>query len=160
VEGRPPATFRVLVVDDNRDAANSLFLLIRLWGHDVQVTYDSASAFALACSYRPHVVLLDLAMPKVNGYQLARQLRHQEGLREAVLVAVSAYVDEDHRPQGGEAELDFYLAKPVNMEELERLLLVIRKVRHLGCRVSDTFKAGDTMRPVPGDRGPSTPTPT
>src|ERR1700726_90899 len=80
---------RVLVVDDNRDAADSLALLLSFWGHEVQVAYDGASAFQVACSCRPSVMLLDIGLPKLDGHQLARQLRQEPSLKGAILIAVT-----------------------------------------------------------------------
>ena len=82
---------RILVVEDDTDTANSLGLLLRLWGFDLRVCYQASAARALADVYRPHVVLLDIGLPGMNGYELARRLRHSVGARRAVLVVVTGY---------------------------------------------------------------------
>ena len=84
---------RVLVVDDNRDCADSLSMLVNLWGHDVQTAYDGAAALEMTVARQPDVVLLDLSMPKMDGCQMARQLRQQ--------TAFSRYsADRHHRLDG------------------------------------------------------------
>jgi CheY-like chemotaxis protein len=116
------AALRVLVVDDNRDAADSLAVLVGLWGHDVRPAYDAASALSVAHAHRPHVVLLDLAMPQTDGLQLARQLEQEVGLEDAALVVVTGYADRPHRCQAAAAGLQHYLVKPVDLQELQSLL--------------------------------------
>jgi CheY-like chemotaxis protein len=156
------ADLRVLVIDGNKDAADSLASRVRGWGHDAQVVYDGASALAVACAYQPHVLLLDLGIPQVDGFQLARQLRQQPGLREAIIVAVTGQADPALRERGKEAGCDHSLVKPVAAGQLEPLLKMVRSVKHLGT-VSDTIKAGDTVKigkeptPPPEERPPLPP---
>lgn len=113
---------RVLVVDDCQDGANTLAALLRLWGHEVQVAYDGLSAFRLATVYRPEVFLLDLALPKLDGCQLARKLRSRTEFPSARLVAVSGFGDPDHRTRAEQAGFDLYLVKPVELDFLQELL--------------------------------------
>jgi len=117
---------RVLVADDDRDTTDVLSILVKMWGHDVRQAYDGATAFDLAFAYRPDVLLLDLAMPGMDGCHLARQLRRQSRFDDALLVAVTGYGDEAHRLLGEEAGFDLYLVKPVEPETLEKLLLIRR----------------------------------
>jgi CheY-like chemotaxis protein len=112
----------VLVVDDNRDAADTLSILVKIWGHDVRVAYDGAAAFALAAAERPDVLLLDIVMPKMDGFHLARHLRRQTRFQDTLLVAVTGYADEVHR-RLWEGAFDHYLIKPVEPPALEKLLL-------------------------------------
>jgi DNA-binding response OmpR family regulator len=112
----------VLVVDDNTDAADSLGLLVRMWGHDVRVAYDGAGILETAAACRPDAILLDIGLPRVDGYCLARQLRQQPGLQGLLLVAVTGYADAEHRALSREAGFDHYLVKPVDPDELQRLL--------------------------------------
>src|SRR5690349_16148930 len=84
---------RILVVDDNEDGADTLSPLVKLWGAKVLVAYDGVSGLTLARTFRPDVILLDLAMPGVDGYQLARQLRKDPDLKGAVLIALTGYAD-------------------------------------------------------------------
>ena len=82
-------SLRVLVADDNRDAADSMSLLVKMWGHEVRQTYDGAAALEMAAAYRPDVLLLDISMPKMDGCQLAKQLRRQTRFTETLLIAIT-----------------------------------------------------------------------
>jgi CheY-like chemotaxis protein len=113
---------RILVVDDNEDAANSLARLLSIWGHQPRCAYDAPSAFEAALEQRPDVVLSDLAMPHVEGTGLARMIRQQGDERLPLLVAVTAYGDEDHRREALAAGFDLFIVKPVNGAELKSVL--------------------------------------
>ncbi|RIL08189.1 MAG: hypothetical protein DCC71_00100 [Proteobacteria bacterium] len=110
---------RVLVVDDNRDAAESLAAVVQLLGHEVQLAFDGAQALDVARKTAPHVVLCDLGMPGMNGYDVARALRAEHGsaLR---LVAVSGYAQPGDRRAAAEAGFDGHLAKPPEPQAIER----------------------------------------
>jgi len=112
---------RVLVVDDNHDGADSLLLILQAYGHEARVAYDGESGLQLARSFRPDVVLLDLGMPRLNGYEVARRLRRDEGLHDALLVALTGHAGEDSR-RSAEAGFDLYLLKPADLGQLQRLL--------------------------------------
>src|SRR6266702_3932849 len=84
-------TYRVLIVDDNRDAADSLAMLARVWGYEARVAYDGEAALETALTFRPDCLLLDIGLPRLDGYALARRVRQQPGLETAKLVALSAY---------------------------------------------------------------------
>jgi CheY-like chemotaxis protein len=113
---------RILVVDDCKDGADSLATLLRMWGHEAKVAYDGADALHLAAVFRPHVLLLDIGLPEMDGYDLARQLRADGLCPEARLVAVSGYGDPAHQTLGKEAGFDEYLVKPVGPTEWQELL--------------------------------------
>jgi len=113
---------RVLIVDDCKDGADCLGMLLRTWGHEVQVAYDAATALQLAEAFRAEVVLVDIGMPGVDGYCLARQLRGREAFRDALVVAVSGYSDLVHRVLGDEAGFDFYMVKPTDPTALQEVL--------------------------------------
>jgi CheY-like chemotaxis protein len=116
---------RVLVVDDYRDAADSLAQLCRLWGHDVRVAYDGEQALRLARAHRPRVALLDLAMPGMDGVRVAQRLRRAE-LRDAcVLVCVSGYRGAHIDRLVAQAGYDHFFTKPADPAELQRLLTSI-----------------------------------
>jgi CheY-like chemotaxis protein len=117
----PPLRFLVLVVDDSRDSAESLALLVRLWGHEAVVTYDGPSALEAAHGCPPDVVLFDIALAGVDGYQLARRLRRMAGMEKALLVAVTGLPPDLQRCQG--AGIDCQLLKPVGAEELKQVLV-------------------------------------
>src|SRR5690606_19641572 len=94
---------RILVVDDNADAASSLETLLRLCGHDARSARDGVEAIALAAEFRPHVMLLDLGMPRLNGYDVARRIRASEGGRAITLIATTGWGQEDDRRRTKEA---------------------------------------------------------
>ena len=116
--GTPP----VLVVDDNRDSADSLAQLVGLWGYRPVVAYDGASALALYREHRPGVVVLDIGMPGVDGCEVAARIRQDFPGDRAVLIAVSGYAREEDRKRFREAGVDRHLTKPADPDELRRLL--------------------------------------
>lgn len=133
-EGRPaggvPATaataasgsgLRVLVVDDNIDSAESMTLLLRLKGHDVRTAHDGEQAVASALAERPEVVLLDIGLPKLNGYDACRRMR-EGGLRDTLIVAMTGYGQPEDRRRSLEAGFDIHLVKPVDLGAVLELL--------------------------------------
>jgi CheY-like chemotaxis protein len=120
--GPPAPGRRILVVDDNRDAAESLGMLLGMVGHEVRVAHDGLEACAAAEEFRPDVVLLDLGLPKLSGYEVARRLREAEGGSDVLLVALTGWGQEEDRRRTREAGFDHHLTKPVELEQLRRLL--------------------------------------
>jgi CheY-like chemotaxis protein len=110
-----------LVVDDNVDSAETMAELVRIWGHDVRVAHDGPAALEQARSYRPHVVLLDVGLPGMDGYELARRLR-AEGLAGDLLVSITGYGQEEDRRRAHDAGFDHHLTKPVDPDILSRLI--------------------------------------
>jgi CheY-like chemotaxis protein len=114
---------RVLLIEDNRDAAESLQMLLELRGHDVRVAVSGPEGLRLASNWNPQVVFCDLGLPGgMNGYEVARCLRRQDGLEDVLLVALSGYEQEESRQQGREAGFNHYLTKPADPEMLLKLL--------------------------------------
>src|SRR5207302_1843494 len=113
---------RILVVDDNKDAAESLALLLQLARHEVQIALDGSAALEVARTFRPEVVLIDIGLPDMNGYEVARHLRNWPELAGARLVAITGYGQEEDRRLSLEAGFSQHLTKPVDPEELLRLL--------------------------------------
>jgi PAS domain S-box-containing protein len=113
---------RLLVVDDNRDSAESLALLLRRRGHEVREAYDGQEALAAAESFRPDVVLLDIGLPGMNGYEVARRIRREPWSRGIVLVAVTGWGQEGDKRRSREAGIDHHLTKPVDLVRLSALL--------------------------------------
>ncbi len=121
-EAQPQAPRRVLVVDDNRDAAESTALLLSTLGAQVQVVYDGASALDVARQWMPEVVLLDIGMPGMDGHQVARSLRAQVGACVPFLVALTGWGQAQDRERTRHSGFDHHLVKPVEMKTLQRLL--------------------------------------
>jgi PAS domain S-box-containing protein len=119
---RPSSTRRVLVVDDNRDAAETLAMLLRASGHEVYVAFDGREALASAEAVVPQVVLLDIGMPEMSGYEVARALRSRSGSDGTLLVAMTGYGQDEDRRRSREAGFDHHLVKPVEFEDLLELL--------------------------------------
>lgn len=119
---RSGPTFRILVADDNRDAANSLAMMLRLLGHDIQSAHDGVEAVQAAAVFRPDVALLDIGMPKMNGYEAARNIRGQPWGKQTVLVALTGWGQEEDKRKAAEAGFHYHLTKPVEPGTLERLL--------------------------------------
>jgi PAS domain S-box-containing protein len=116
---------RVLVVDDNRDARESMAMLLGFWGHEVSSAGDGAAALSLALKERPHVVLLDIGLPGIDGYEVARRIRAQENIGKPVLVAMTGYGQSEDRQRAREAGFSLHLVKPVEPEALQRALALI-----------------------------------
>jgi CheY-like chemotaxis protein len=112
---------RVLLVDDNVDAAESLAMLLRLWGHEVAVAHDGPAGLRAAETQLPQVALLDISLPGMDGYELARRLRAQPGLGQTVLVALTGWAQEGDRRRSQEAGFDHHLVKPVELSALQEL---------------------------------------
>jgi PAS domain S-box-containing protein len=112
----------VLVVDDNRDAADSVAALLELRGHRVWVAYDGPSALAIAAERSPEVVLLDIGLPGMNGYEVATRLREMERTRSSTIVALTGYGQEEDRQRSEQTRFDAHLVKPVDSETLYRLI--------------------------------------
>jgi PAS domain S-box-containing protein len=126
-EGVFPATKKkILVVDDNRDAADSLATMLRLLGHEIHATHDGLEAVEAAGAFRPDVVLLDIGLPTLNGYEAARRIREQPWGRQMVLVAISGWGQEEDKRRACQAGIDHHMTKPVTLADLERILAGIR----------------------------------
>jgi signal transduction histidine kinase len=118
----PTPRRQLLVVDDNKDSADSLAVLLRLFGHNVQVAYDGHSALDLAARFSPDGVFLDIGMPVMDGFQVARELRSIAGLEDTILTAVTGWGQQEDRRRTAEAGFDHHLVKPVDPKAVEMLL--------------------------------------
>ncbi|HEU0202274.1 MAG TPA: PAS domain S-box protein [Burkholderiaceae bacterium] len=119
---------RVLVVDDNIDAAESIARILRLFGHEVQCQYDGPSALAAVPAYRPDIIVLDIGLPGMDGYQVARELRAMKGLGRVQILAITGYGQEDDRRRSREAGFDQHLTKPVDPALLESIVGAVSPV--------------------------------
>ncbi len=124
--GKPTAPaarrFRVLVVDDNVDTANGMARLLRLSGHEVRVAHNGQDALIAAREHRPEVMLLDIGLPGMDGYELASSLRREEWGKDAVLIAVSGYGEEQARDRSKAVGFNHHLVKPVNFDTVLALI--------------------------------------
>lgn len=118
---------RILVVDDLKDSADSLAALLTISGHEVHTAYDGEQAIEAAGRLRPDVILLDIRMPKLNGYQACRGIRQQEWGRRIQLIALTGWGQEEDRRRTREAGFDYHLVKPVDPDALEILLATTAK---------------------------------
>jgi PAS domain S-box-containing protein len=116
---------KVLVVDDNVDAAKSVAMLLRTSGYDARTAPDGPSAFQLALEYRPRVVLLDIGLPGVDGYEVAKWIRQEPSLKDVVLVALTGYGQETDRQRSREAGFDHHLIKPADFAKIQQILLTL-----------------------------------
>lgn len=113
---------RLLVVDDNRDAAESMSMLLEMWGHEVAYAYDGPSALKTAEQWQPEAVFLDIGLPGMDGYEVAERLRELPQAKGAILIAITGYGQEDDRLRSQRAGIDHHLVKPVAPDALRSLI--------------------------------------
>ena len=118
----PGRTLKTLVVDDNRDAATSLGVLMGHWGHNVRVAFSGLEALDAVISFRPELILLDIEMPIMHGGQLAETMRHLPELNRSLIVALTGTDPADGRLCSYRRFFDDYLIKPCNLQRLKLLL--------------------------------------
>lgn len=118
----PAAPRRVLVVDDNRDLAETLAMILRLWGHEVAVAYDGPQALEMARSRPPEIVFLDIGLPRLDGFEVARQMRADPNLCCARIVAITGYGRDEDRQRSRDVGIDVHLTKPVDPWQLQPIL--------------------------------------
>ncbi len=120
-------SLRVLVVDDNVDTVLSFSMLLKESGHDVRTAHDGPTALEAACDYRPNVVLLDIGLPGLDGYQVAKRMRQQPVLQNVMLVAMTGYRQESDLQRSQEAGFDHHLVKPARFEQIQKILATALK---------------------------------
>jgi CheY-like chemotaxis protein len=113
---------RILVVDDNRDAAESLAKLLKTYGNATRTAFDGPEALNVAAEFLPHIVLLDIGLPHLSGYDTARRIREQPWGRDVVLVALTGWGKDEDRQRSREAGFNAHMVKPVQFDELTALL--------------------------------------
>jgi signal transduction histidine kinase/CheY-like chemotaxis protein len=118
-------SLRVLVVDDNMDAAQSSAMLLKASGHDVRTAYDGPTALEAALDYRPNVVLLDIGLPRMDGYEVAKKMRQNPVLQNLTLVAMTGYGQESDRQRSLEAGFDHHLLKPADFGKVQQILATV-----------------------------------
>jgi len=123
------AARRILIVDDNEDGAESLAMLLKMTGHETETAHDGLEAVAAAERFRPEVVLLDIGLPKLNGYDASRRIRVQPWGKDMVLVAMTGWGQDEERVRSQEAGFDHHLVKPVDLDALTKLLASLLRSR-------------------------------
>ncbi len=113
---------RILVADDNDDAAMSLATLLKMRGHEVEVVGDGAAAVEASEAFRPHIALLDISMPRMDGYETAGALRGKPWGQELLLVALTGWAQTADRARALKAGFDIHVAKPVDFDALDRII--------------------------------------
>ena len=113
---------RVLIVDDSRDSAEMLCEILQAYGCVVCVAYDGQSALEVAPSFNPEIALIDISLPRMDGYELAQRLRHFPDLQGTKLIAVTGYAEVSERRRSEKAGFDRHLVKPVDLDELRTLI--------------------------------------
>jgi CheY-like chemotaxis protein len=125
----PPAPvahpLRVLVIEDNEDACETLATMLRLWGHEVACATDGLSGAARAIADRPDVMLVDIGLPKLDGYEIARRTRLELAASAPTMIAMTGYGQPEDRRRAIDAGFDTHMVKPVNAAELQHRLATI-----------------------------------
>ena len=124
-----PSSLRVLVVDDNVDTVTTLAMLVQESGHDVRTAYDGSAVLEAALDYRPNVVLLDIGLPGLNGFEVAKRLRQQPTLKNVVLVAMTGYGQASDRQRSQAAGFDHHLVKPGDFGKLLQILATVSELQ-------------------------------
>ncbi len=117
-----PSKRRILIVDDNRDGADSLAMLLEMMGNEVHTAHDGLEAVGAAAAFQPDVILLDIGLPKLSGYEVARRIREQQGGANILLVALTGWGQEEDRRRSREAGFDEHMTKPLELRALKKLL--------------------------------------
>jgi len=118
---------RILIVDDHEDTAEMLSMLLAGKGHTTRMALDGTTALAVAASFQPHIGLLDLSLPGMNGYELAERLRATPGLAHIRLVAVTGHGSDAHRARARAAGFTEHLLKPVDLQQMDAVLASVRQ---------------------------------
>jgi CheY-like chemotaxis protein len=125
-EHHEPSRLRVLVADDNKDAADSLAQVLASWKHEARVAYDGLAALELARRFQPEVAILDLGLPTMDGYQVALNLRQDPALKGIALIAITGHDWKDAEQRSREYGFDQHLVKPVDLHQLRGLLVPLK----------------------------------
>ena len=118
----PNTRHRILVVDDNRDGAASLAMLLAVMGNDTRTAHDGLEGVEMAEAFRPGMIVLDIGLPRLNGYDACRRIREQPWAKDTLIVAATGWGQDEDRRRSHEAGFDHHLVKPVDAAELSRLL--------------------------------------
>jgi len=133
-----PLDLHVLIVDDNRDVADSTAVLLRAAGCNVDLAYDGEEALRSVRALRPDAVLLDIGLPKIDGYQVAEHIRAERAKRGPLIIALSGYGQDEHRVRSRQAGFDYHIVKPIEPAALTGLLATLWSCRKDGPSEADT----------------------
>ena len=122
-----PHHYRILVVDDNENCAKIMMWALEELGHTAVMAIDGPSAIKLAIYFRPDAVLLDIGLPGMNGYEICQAMRKEPVLRNTIFIAQTGWGQKEHRERSKEAGFDYHLLKPVDIEVLKNILLILDK---------------------------------
>lgn len=122
------ASLRVLVLDDDEDTADALAMLLEIRGHTARAVVDGARALATARSFRPEAAVLDIGLPEMDGYEVARRLREEPYGRNMLLIALTGWTDAEHRGRSVDAGFDHHLVKPMELSQLLELFETERRL--------------------------------
>ncbi len=125
----PTSRLRILIVDDNRDSVDTLVMMLRIMGNETQTAYDGEEAVAAAMAFRPDVILLDIGLPKLNGYEVCRRIREHPWGKDMVLIALTGWGQAADVRRSDEAGFDHHMVKPVNPNTLRKLLAGLQSAR-------------------------------
>jgi signal transduction histidine kinase/ActR/RegA family two-component response regulator len=123
------SSLRILVVDDNRDGADSLAMMLKIMGNDTRTAYDGEEAFMAAVEFRPDVMLLDIGLPKLNGYEVCRRIREHPGGKEIVIIAQTGWGQDEDRQRTHDAGFDYHMVKPVEPKSLMKRLAELQAAK-------------------------------
>ena len=123
LSGHVPRSRKILVVDDNRDSADSMALQLRLKGHEIQIAYDGERALEIADQMHPEFVLLDIGLPLISGHEVARRIRKQPWGHAVVLIAMTGWGQQEDRNRSHDAGIDHHMTKPLDPDVLDSILL-------------------------------------
>ena len=118
----PASHYRILVVDDNKDSAISTGMTLKLMGHTTRMAHDGLEALKVAEDFLPEVILLDIGLPKLNGYEVCRHIRQQGWGARMVIIALTGWGQEEDKAKSKEAGFNFHMVKPVDVADLGKLL--------------------------------------
>ena len=121
-DSAPNSTRRILIVDDNQDSAISLAMMLKLMGNETHTAHDGLAAVEAAAEFRPDIILLEIGLPKLNGYDACRRIREQVWSKDILIVALTGWGQEEDRRRSQEAGFDQHLVKPVELTALQTLL--------------------------------------
>lgn len=119
---------RILIVEDHADCAESLASVLHLFGHEVEIAVDGPSALAAIGAYQPDVVLLDIGLPGMNGYEVAKQLSRPRSVLAPLLIAITGYGSESERSRSSESGIHLHMVKPVDLAHLKAVLKRFQKM--------------------------------